>query len=99
MVRPLTIVTFLILASAADAAVTRVEIQRRETFAGPGFGNSGSYERIVGRFHGELDPEHPLNKDIVDIGLAPRNARGRVEYSSDLDIIKPVDCFRNYAIK
>ncbi len=91
MVRPLTIVTFLILASAADAAVTRVEIQRRETFAGPGFGNSGSYERIVGRFHGELDPEHPLNKDIVDIGLAPRNARGRVEYSSDLDIIKPVD--------
>ena len=65
MVRPLTIVTFLILASAADAAVTRVEIQRRETFAGPGFGNSGSYERIVGRFHGELDPEHPLNKDII----------------------------------
>ena len=51
----------------------------------------GAYERIVGRFYGELDPGHPLNKDIVDIGLAPRNARGRVEYSSDLEIIKPVD--------
>ena len=88
----IALAVILVLASAAaDAAVTRVEVQRRETLAGPGFGNAGAYERIVGRFYGELDPAHPLNKDIVDIGLAPRNARGRVEYSSDLDIIKPVD--------
>ena len=91
MVHPIAIAALLILATAAEAAVTRVEAQRRETFAGPGFGNAGAYERIIGRFYGELDPEHALNKDITDIALAPRNARGRVEYSSDLDIIKPVD--------
>ena len=95
MIRHRTVVALAILASSfADAAVTRIDVQRRETFAGPGFGNTGAYERIVGRFYGELDPEHPLNRDIVDIGLAPRNARGRVEYSSDLDIIKPVDMSR-----
>src|SRR5437868_4410453 len=77
--------------TAAEAAVTRFDIQRREVIPGPGFGATGAYERIVGRFHGELDPEHAMNKDIVDIGLAPKNARGRVEYSADLDILKPVD--------
>ena len=92
MVRTQFVVSLLIFVSTfSDAAVTRIDVQRRETYAGPGFGSAGAYERIVGRFHGELDPEHPLNKGIVDIGLAPRNARGRVEYSSDLDIIKPVD--------
>ena len=39
-------------AAAADAAVTRIDIQKRETYAGPGFGSVGAYERIVGRFHG-----------------------------------------------
>lgn len=86
-----SVAAILIFVSGASyAAVTRVEIQRRENFTGSGFGNVDTYERIVGRFYGELDPAHPLNKDIVDISLAPRNARGRVEYSSDLDIIKPV---------
>jgi len=92
MVRAQFVVAFVLLVSAAaEAAVTRVEVQRRETFAGQGFDNTGAYERIVGRFYGELDPEHPMNKDIVDIGLAPRNARGWVEYSADLDIIRPLD--------
>lgn len=83
----------VLLASVAgvEAALTRIEVQRREPIAGSGFGNTGSYERLVGRFYGELDPAHPLNKDIVDIHLAPRNALGRVEYSADLDLLKPVD--------
>jgi hypothetical protein len=78
----------------AQADVTRIEITRRDTFPGPGFGAAGAYERLTGRFHGELDPAHALNAGIVDLARAPRNARGRVEYVADLDLLKPVDLAR-----
>ena len=93
MARSQFIFALVLLASVTgvESAVTRIEVQRRDPITGPGFGNTGAYERIVGRFFGELDPAHPLNKDIVDIQLAPRNALGRVEYSADLDLLKPVD--------
>jgi hypothetical protein len=81
--------------AVAEARVTRIEITRQTTFAGgQAFGAVGAYERIVGRFYGELDPAHALNAGIVDLDKAPRNARGRVEYSSDFDILKPVDLAR-----
>src|SRR5499433_2106611 len=77
---------------AAQARVTRLEILRTEPFAGgQAFGTTGAYEKVVGRFHGELDPAQPLNAIIVDLDKAPRNARGRVEYSSDFYILRPVD--------
>ena len=41
--------------------------------------------------HGEVDPHDPKNAVIVDIELAPRNARGNVEYSFDFYILKPID--------
>jgi Alpha/beta hydrolase domain len=82
----------LLAATAAEARVTRIEISRREPFAsGQAFGNVGTYERIIGRFHGELDPAHGLNAGIVDLDKAPRNAGGKVEYSSDFEILKPLD--------
>jgi hypothetical protein len=77
---------------AAQARVTRLEIQRTEPFAGgEAFGTVGAYEKVVGRFHGELDPAQPLNAVIVDLDKAPRNAAGRVEYSSDFYILRPTD--------
>ncbi len=76
----------------AFAEVTRIEITSQAPFAGgKSFGGAGSYVRISGRFHGELDPTHPANRKIVDIRLAPRNARGKVEYSADFDILRPAD--------
>jgi len=39
----------------------------------------------------ELDPSDPHNKAIADIDLAPRNARGRVQFSADLFILAPQD--------
>jgi hypothetical protein len=87
-------VALAVLPSPVRGEVTRIEIVKRDVIPGPGFGAAGVYERLTGRFHGELDPAHPLNRDIVDIALAPRNARGRVEYTSDLDIVKPVDLSR-----
>src|ERR1700693_497868 len=83
----------LIAATAsAQARVTRIEITKQEPFAaGQTFGNVGAYEKVVGRFRGELDPKSPLNAQIVDLDKAPRNARGMVEYSADFYILKPVD--------
>ena len=85
----------LLLAGSVEAAVTRVEITRREPFAGGhAYEGAGAYETVVGRFHGELDPAHPMNRVIVDLDLAPRNARGRVEYTADFYLLKPVDLAR-----
>ena len=75
-----------------EARVTRIEITRQEPFAaGQSFGTVGAYEKVVGRFHGELDPNRPLDAAIVDLDKAPRNARGMVEYAADFYILKPVD--------
>jgi hypothetical protein len=82
----------LLFASVAEARVTRIEITRHEPFAGgQEFGDAGSYEKLVGRFYGELDPTAVPNSGIVDLDKAPRNANGMVEYSSDFYILKPVD--------
>jgi hypothetical protein len=83
---------FMAMTAAAEARVTRIEIVKREPFAaGQIFGATGAYEKIVGRYHGALDPAHPLNATIVDLDKAPRNAAGLVEYSADFYILKPVD--------
>ena len=62
------------------------------------FDSVGPYERLVGKAHGEVDPAHPLNAIIQDIALAPRNARGMVEYSTDIHILKPVDLARGNGV-
>ncbi len=75
--------------------ITRLVIQRREPFAnGHQFPITGAYEKLVGNIYGEVDPKHRLNKTIVNLDKAPRNRRGRVEYSSDLFILKPMDMAR-----
>ena len=75
----------LLLATApADANVVRIEITKTEP-AGP------AHERISGLAYGELDPADPKNAVITDIELAPRNARGKVEYIATFSLVKPVD--------
>ncbi len=82
----------------AQARVTKIEVAKREPFAdGQTFGSVGAYEKVVGRFHGELDPKNPLDAVIVDLDKAPRNARGMVEYSADFYILKPVDLAKGNA--
>ena len=73
--------------------ITRIVIDsvQSPTFDGLSSGQVGQYEKLVGRAYGELDPGSPLNAVITDIALAPRNARGRVEYSTDFYILKPCD--------
>ena len=75
--------------------ITRFMIQKREAFAdGHEFSITGAYEKLTGRIHGEVDPRHRLHRIIVNLNKAPRNQRGRVEYSSNFCILKPVDMAR-----
>ena len=79
-------------ACPGHAEVVRVQIDQRQPFAdGHAFGDTGPYERIQGRLHFEVDPEHAANDRIIDLQLAPRNERGRVEFWSDFDLLTPVD--------
>jgi hypothetical protein len=80
------------LAGAAQARIIRLEILRTEpAFGGQAFGDSGPYEHVFARGHGEVDPADPANSSIQDLNLAPRNARGMVEYTTDVELLKPVD--------
>ncbi|WP_342147946.1 alpha/beta hydrolase domain-containing protein [Methylorubrum sp. SB2] len=79
----------------AQARITGIDITSVEPFAdGAEFGAAGAYERVIGTARGELDPADPANAGIVDIALAPRNARGMVEYRTDLFILRPKDAAR-----
>ena len=80
----------------AEARIIRIEITSVEspTFEGRTFGRVGPYEKLRGKAYGELDPTDPHNAVITDIELAPRNANGKVEYSMDIVILKPVDLRR-----
>ena len=94
LLRGSALVALLILAvsGTAQAAVTRVTITSRTVVAGgQWFGAAGPYEKVVGTVYFELDPADPRNRAITDIDLAPRNTRGRVEFSSDLFILTPQD--------
>ena len=77
----------------ADAQITRLVITERDspTFEGHVFGEVGTYEWLIGYADGELDPADPRNAGIVNLDRAPRNERGRVEYTVDVQILKPVD--------
>jgi len=73
-----------VTATSVDARVIRIEVSKVEPVA-PGF------EKLSGKAYGELDPADPKNALIVDIQLAPRNARGKVEYVATFALIKPID--------
>ncbi len=81
--------------SAAQAEVTRIEIaSRTDVLGGKSFGDTGPYEKIVGRVFFAVDPAHSANKRIVDIDKAPRDASGRVLFSADLYALVPKDVTR-----
>jgi hypothetical protein len=69
-----------------------IDIERVEPLAdGARFGEVGPYERVIGRARGEVDPRHPANRGIALIDKAPVDARGMVEYTADLFILRPAD--------
>ncbi len=87
---------FLVLWTHGSAAeVARIEVLSRSVLAGgKAFGAAGPYEKITGRLHYAVDPDNPANARIVDVGLAPHDAAGRVRFSGDFILIKPTDAGR-----
>jgi hypothetical protein len=76
--------------SLAAAEVVRVDIVKRtDVLDGRTYGTVSAYEWLEGRAHFALDPSNPLNDNIVDLKLAPRNAQGLVEFSADVSILRP----------
>ena len=81
---------FLATAATAPAEVVRVDVERRHDIAGGlAYGLAGPYERIAGRIHYAVDPANNVNGIITDIGNAPVNSAGLVEFSADFFLIKP----------
>jgi hypothetical protein len=95
VLRPLFLVLLLLPVAALAANgkpgyVDRLEVTATyDAYGGASFGDVGPYEVIAGIVHGKLDPSHPANQGIVDLGLAPRDAQGLVDYRTDVVILRP----------
>lgn len=88
----LVILAILGMVCPVRGELVSLEWHVREPFAGgKSFGDTGPYERLIGVARFAVDPSREANKRIVDLDRAPRNARGLVEFASDVFILKPVD--------
>src|SRR5262245_36486537 len=88
-------IALLLFILPVQAGVTRIEIiSRADLLNGKEFGLAGPYEKIIAKVHFAVDPNNPHNKVIVDLGRAPRNEQGLVEFSADLFILRPKDLNR-----
>jgi hypothetical protein len=93
--RSILIFLLVVFAQSARAEVVRIEVSSRtELLGGKAFGNAGVFEKISGKIYFEVDPRNSANKIIADIKKAPKNARGKVEFSSDFYMLKPFDASR-----
>ncbi len=80
------------MTTPALADVDRVEVLERVPLAAAKtFGNVGAYERIRGRLYFAVDAAAPENQAVTDIRLAPRDAAGRVHFTTDFILLRPVD--------
>ena len=80
----------------AHAQLTRIEVEVVESpaFGGESFGEVGQYERLRGLAYGEIDPGDPRHSEIVNLERAPLNDVGWVEYSTTIEIYRPIDIRR-----
>ena len=76
---------FLATCALGSAEVTRFEIAKRTDINGTG------YEKIVGTVYFSDDAKNSRNRGIADLDRAPTASHGRVEFSSDLYLLKPKD--------
>jgi hypothetical protein len=90
--RAVLLVALMLLAARLDAEVLRVDITSKTPV-----GSSG-YEKIVGIVHFAVDPQKPVNRAVVDLDKAPKGEDGRVTFSADLYILRPVDQGRSNGV-
>ena len=78
-------------APPAEARITSITYSIAPAYAGVSFGSVGAYQFVTGVANGAVDPRDPRNAVIQDIDLAPLDAKGLVEYSTQFQILMPVD--------
>jgi hypothetical protein len=71
------------------AGVVGVEFTERHSL--PTSSNYPAYEKIAGHIKFGIDPETAVNRVVVDIKLAPRNADGLVEARANFMILRPLE--------
>ncbi len=73
-------------------SATRLDVTTRSlVLDGRPFGAAGAYEKLAGTLRFAVDPDHSAQAAICDLGRAPRNAAGRVEFAADFYLLRPVD--------
>jgi len=88
----LIFLVFLLTVPFLYGRVTHVEILSRTDILGARpFGESGPYERIVGRVHFAVSVANPHNQRIIDLSNAVNLANGEVEFSADFVAAQPKD--------
>src|SRR5262249_6562272 len=91
---PLIVLAGLV-ALPCQAEVVRIEVKTHaDVLPGKSFGSAGPYEKLSGTIYFAIDPRNSANQIIADIDKAPKNASGKVEFSSDFYVIKPKDLNR-----
>ncbi len=73
-----------LLCASAQAAVTRVDVAFRDSVK-----NGFPAAVTSGKVYFSVDPKLDANRIVGDIGLAPKNALGLVEFSADFCILRP----------
>lgn len=92
-VRGFICLIILVISTSASGEVTQIEITERETLSSSAV--DYQYEVITGVMHFSLDPDDPGNATIADIGFAPVNNAGLVEFSADFQVMVPSDNIAN----
>ena len=76
-------------------SVIDIEIHKQFPLAdGKPFGDVGPYQQIEGTLRLAVDPQHPSNRQITDLDMAPNDSDGNVRFSSDFVMIQPEDSSR-----
>jgi hypothetical protein len=76
-------------------AVIDLELTSAKFAGGRSFGTVGPYESLRGTASFGLDPNHPLNRVITDLALAPRDVAGLVRFSADVRVVRPLEPARS----
>lgn len=91
----LALCAFAAACGSAQARVTDFKtVAVTPAFEGRAFGDVGAYERIDAVASFAVDPASPQLANIVDLGRAPVNAAGQVEFSTQVTLLRPVAAAR-----
>ncbi|MFC5861532.1 alpha/beta hydrolase domain-containing protein [Acidicapsa dinghuensis] len=84
------VLVVLAFSTSALARVTRVEVLSRTPLAADSSLGIPAYEKITARVYFAVNPANEHNRRIMDLNKAPRNAKGEVEFSADLYLLRPM---------